>query len=271
MDGLGPSCTLSDIAYRTRRRRSLPGAYPERIMHETATLQLLLGTAVTIAAVHTALGVDHTLPFIALGRAKNWSMRKALVVTALCGVGHVLSSVVLGVLGIALGAAVTRLQWLENKRGAWAAWMLVAFGSFFVVRSIFRALRQRQHVHDHVHHNGVAHVHAHHHAAPEHAHLHARAGRNAVTVWTLFIVFAFGPCEPLIPLLMAPAALHRWLWVAIVAGVFGAVTIAVMVLLVGLGYLGLSQLRFRSLERHAELLAGLAIASSGVLIQALGI
>jgi threonine/homoserine/homoserine lactone efflux protein len=87
----------------------------------------------------------------------------------------------------------------------------------------------------------------------------------------LFIVFAFGPCEPLIPLLMAPAALHHWLWVAIVAAVFGAVTIAVMLVLVGVGYLGLSQLRFRSLERHAELLAGLAIAGSGVLIQALGI
>ena len=47
------------------------------------TLSLLLGTAVGIAALHTAVGVDHTLPFIALGRAQNWTLRKVLVVTAL--------------------------------------------------------------------------------------------------------------------------------------------------------------------------------------------
>jgi len=94
---------------------------------------------------------------------------------------------------------------------------------------------------------------------------------KAATVWTLFLVFAFGPCEPLIPLLMAPAALHHFGWVAIVALVFGAITIAVMLVLVALGYLGLSQLRMGQLERHAELLAGLAIAGSGVAIQALGV
>lgn len=240
-------------------------------MAEGSTLGLLLGTAVTIAAVHTALGVDHTLPFIALGKAQRWSMRKLLTVTAICGVGHVLSSVVLGLLGVALGAALTRLQWLESTRGAWAAWLMVAFGSFFIVRSAFRGLRHRTHEHDHAHEDGLVHSHPHHHAKPAHAHLHAKPGRSAVTIWTLFIIFAFGPCEPLIPLLMAPAALHRWLWVAIVSVVFGTVTIAVMVTLVGLGSVGLSQLRFRAFERHAELLAGLAIAGSGVLIQALGI
>jgi sulfite exporter TauE/SafE len=189
----------------------------------------------------------------------------------LCGVGHVLSSAVLGLLGIALGAALDHLRWLETTRGSLATWMLIAFGGFFVLRSLLRSLRGRAHTHDHVHEGGLVHSHPHHHGEPEHLHLHPKAKRSVVTVWTLFIVFAFGPCEPLIPLLMAPAALHRWLWVGIVGLVFGAVTIAVMLALVAIGYLGASRLHLGTLERHAELLAGLAIAGSGVAIRALGI
>jgi nickel/cobalt exporter len=236
-----------------------------------STLGLLLGTAIAIAAVHTAVGVDHTLPFIALGKAQNWSLRKVLVVTALCGVGHVLSSVVLGLVGIAAGAALTRLTWLEAARGSLAAWLLIAFGGFFVVRALFRGLRAREHAHHHAHPGGVVHSHAHHHVEVEHLHPHPKPGLRPVTVWTLFIIFAFGPCEPLIPLLMAPAALHHYGWVAIVALVFGAVTIAVMVALVAIGHLGLSRVRLASLERHAELLAGLAVAGSGIAIRVLGI
>lgn len=240
-------------------------------MNGASTLGLLLGTAATIAAVHTAVGVDHTLPFIALGRAQSWSMRKLLVVTALCGVGHVLSSVVLGLLGIALGLGLTRLRWLETTRGSVSAWLLIGFGAFFVARGLWRSQRARAHSHAHAHADGVMHAHQHGHTGAEHRHPHAHPNKNAATVWTLFIVFAFGPCEPLIPLLMAPAALHRWSWVAIVALVFGAITIAVMVALVAVGHLGLSRLRMGQLERHAELLAGLAIAGSGVVIQALGV
>jgi hypothetical protein len=238
---------------------------------ESSTLGLLLGTAVAIAAVHTAVGVDHTLPFIALGRAQRWSLRKVLIVTGLCGVGHVLSSAALGLLGIALGTALDRLSWLETTRGALAAWLLVAFGGFFVVRSLLRASRGHAHTHDHAHADGRVHSHAHHHGQPEHLHPHPVAQRSPVAVWSLFIVFAFGPCEPLIPLLMAPAALHRWLWVGIVGLVFAAVTIAVMLVLVAIGYLGASRVRLGTLERHAELLAGLAIAGSGVAIRVLGI
>jgi hypothetical protein len=102
-------------------------------------------------------------------------------------------------------------------------------------------------------------------------HVHDSGDQHVLTVWALFIVFAFGPCEPLIPLMMAPAALHNWAWVAIVCGVFGLVTIAVMLAVVSIGYMGLSQVRMVWAERHADLLAGVAIACSGLAIQVFGI
>ena len=67
------------------------------------TLELLLATAVTIGFLHTLIGVDHTLPFVVLARAQKWSLQRLLVITNLCGLGHVLSSLLLGWVGISLG------------------------------------------------------------------------------------------------------------------------------------------------------------------------
>jgi hypothetical protein len=130
-------------------------------MHDATPLSILLTTAVTIAAVHTLVGVDHTLPFVAMGRARGWTLRKTLGVTALCGLGHVASSVVLGVAGIALGVAAHRLEWIQSGRGSLAAWSLIAFGAFFVGRSLMRGHRAHRHVHEHAHHDGVVHAHEH--------------------------------------------------------------------------------------------------------------
>jgi sulfite exporter TauE/SafE len=254
-------------------------------MDDASALSVLLAAAVTIAAGHTVIGVDHSLPFIVLGRARGWSLPKVWLVTALCGAGHVLSSVVLGFIGIGIGVALDRLEWIEAARGSVAAWMLIGFGLVYAAHAFVRRQRAKPHNHGHAHghshghaHRFVrtqphahAHEHAHDHADPEHMHPHPVPGRSAVTVWALFIVFAFGPCEPLIPLLMAPAAVHNWLWVALVCIVFGAVTIAVMLGVVTVGYLGLSRVRLDWAERNADVLAGLAIACSGVAIQALGI
>ena len=243
----------------------------EHAANSSSTLTVLLTAAVSIAAGHTVIGIDHSLPFIVLGRARKWSMPRLLTITALCGLGHVLSSVLLGFLGIGLGVALERLSWIEAARGSFAAWLLIGFGTLYAVRAWIRMGRRRPHTHHHQHGHGHGHSHEHDHQAPEHLHPHDANSRHVLTVWTLFVVFAFGPCEPLIPLMMAPAALHNWAWVAIVCSVFGLVTIAVMLAVVSVGYLGLSHVRLDWAERHADLLAGVAIACSGLAIQAFGI
>ena len=50
---------------------------------------LFLGTTASLAIIHTFLGVDHSLPFVALARAREWSLTPTLFVTFLCGVGLV--------------------------------------------------------------------------------------------------------------------------------------------------------------------------------------
>ena len=66
-------------------------------MNEEA-IPILLSTAVGIAFIHTLIGIDHSLPFVVLARAQRWTMRRLMAVTALCGLGHVLGSILLRLL-----------------------------------------------------------------------------------------------------------------------------------------------------------------------------
>ena len=232
------------------------------------SLQVLLGTAGTIALVHTLIGIDHSLPFVAIGKARGWTLRKTLAVAAACGVAHVGSSVLLGIVGIGFGIAAGRLEALQSYRGGLAAWLLIGFGISYAAWAVVQLQRGKAHSHAHVHDDGVVHDHGHDHHRAEHLHPH---GEKSITVWALFIVFAFGPCEALIPLVMAPAWAEHWLWVGAVVAVFGSVTVATMMAAVTAGYVGLSLANGRGLERYANVLAGLAIAVSGLAIQALGI
>lgn len=229
---------------------------------------LLLGTAVSIGFFHTLIGLDHTLPFVVLGRAQGWPLRRVLAITFLCGLVHVLSSVVLGALGIGLGVALERLEWIESSRGDLAAWLLIVFGLSYAAWSFSRGRRQGEHAH--VHGDGTVHLHEHPEGAP-HGHLDPAAASARLTAWSLFVIFVLGPCEPLIPLLMVPAMRGGVAPAALVATAFGVTTIATMMALVALGYLGLGVPVFRRLEPHAHTMAGLAIASSGVAIRVLGI
>jgi hypothetical protein len=63
---------------------------------------------------------------------------------------------------------------------------------------------------------------------PRRTFTHESGRRGPVAVWTLFIIFPFGPCEPLVPLLLVPAAQGRWLTLAGTALVFSTVTILAM-------------------------------------------
>jgi len=230
---------------------------------------ILAGTAATIGLIHTILGPDHYLPFIVLSKARQWSMLKTSVITFLCGIGHVLSSIILGFVGVVLGIALFKLEAIESFRGEIAAWLLLAFGFTYFVWGLHRAIRNRPHKHIHVHQGSESHEHNHNHLS-EHSHPHD-IKTASLTPWVLFTIFVFGPCEPLIPLIMYPAATSNMFNVAIVASIFGLTTIATMLAIVLASSYGLSKLPLRKLERYSHALAGLAILLSGAGIKFLGL
>jgi nickel/cobalt exporter len=236
----------------------------------TPEIAMLALSAAAIAFVHTILGPDHYLPFVAMAKARGWNMARTLRVTLICGVGHLAGSVVLGLAGIALGVQLSSLTWLEGVRGNLAAWMLIGFGLAYTAWGVRQALRNRPHTHWH-HHDGVAHLHEHsHHAA--HLHVHAEAApARSLAPWVIFVIFVLGPCEPLIPLLMYPAARENAAGVLVVTGVFGVITVLTMLLTVAIALLGLQTVRIRRLERFGHVAAGSAILACGVGVALLGL
>ena len=119
----------------------------------TTELNVLVIAVASIGFFHTILGPDHYLPFVMMSWARKWSVLKTTLVTVLCGVGHIGSSVVLGMIGVSFGLAVKKLELVESVRGNLAAWLLIAFGLAYLVWGLRRAIQEptpcaRSHSHD---------------------------------------------------------------------------------------------------------------------------
>lgn len=233
------------------------------------SITLLSVTAISIGFIHTLLGPDHYLPFIVLSEAKKWTVRKTMFITFICGIGHVLSSVILGLVGIAVGISVKKLVTVESFRGNIAAWLFIAFGLVYMVISIRNLIKNRKHSHAHFHLGGEKHVHEHDHHK-EHTHIHEK-DIVKTTPWILFLIFVFGPCEPLIPIVMYPVAANNIAGAVFVSVLFSVVTIATMMSIVLAFKLGLNRINLKPVEKYGHLIAGSMIFLSGIAIQFLGL
>ena len=238
-------------------------------------LTTLCAAAASVGVLHTVLGPDHYLPFAAIAKSRSWSLRHAICVTLLCGLGHVFASILLGLIGIAMGTTFFHMEWFESVRGAIAGWSLLAIGAIYFAWGLRRAFRQGRHAHLHVHADGTVHSHTHNHTE-EHLHVHDAVetksssipGAIAFAPWLTFVVLIFGPCEPLIPFLMYPAAIGETGGAVLIAAVFGLTTLGTMTLAVAAIHVGLGELPTARVERYGHALAGLVIQVSGAAIKA---
>jgi nickel/cobalt exporter len=229
-------------------------------------LHLLLISAISLGFVHTLLGPDHYLPFIVLGKARKWSQSKTLWITFFSGIGHVAGSVILGIIGIAMGISVNKLEQIEANRGSIVGWMLIVFGMGYTVYGIYKFIKHGGHNHlpNFILPRRLKNIK---HLPTNDKHVH---DKGKLTPWILFLIFVFGPCEVLIPLLIYPAAQHDAMGIASVSLLFGLSTILTMLTTVYLGYKGFSFLNIKKHERYMHLVAGTIILFAGVGMQFLG-
>jgi nickel/cobalt exporter len=235
-------------------------------------------TAASVGFIHTLAGPDHYLPFIVLSKARKWSYLKTVWITILCGIGHVGSSIVIGFIGIAFGLGVAKLQFFEGYRGSVAAWLFILFGLGYFIWGLIRGIRNKKHQHLHLHKNKAMRYHGH---AHEHVHeypreesvpeAHDHEHKINMTPWILFTIFVFGPCEPLIPLMMYPAAQNSIRGTIMVSGAFSIVTITTMVTIVLIPLFGLKLFPTHWLERYMHAIAGATILICGLGIEFLGL
>ena len=228
-------------------------------------LYLLSISAASLGFIHTILGPDHYLPFIVLSKARQWSSNKTMWITFISGIGHVGSSVIIGFIGIALGISLNKLEAFEALRGEVVGWMLFAFGVVYTMYGIYKFLKNSHHFH-----------------LPafllpkkirKYQHLPMEEEGDddiKLTPWILFLIFVFGPCEVLIPMLIFPAYENSTTGMLTVAAIFGFVTISTMLLVVYLGHKGTSLVRIKQNEKYMHLLAGIILLISGAGIVFMG-
>jgi nickel/cobalt transporter (NicO) family protein len=216
-------------------------------------LLYLLWMAAFVGFFHTLTGPDHYLPFVMIAKARNWSVSKTFWVALACGIGHVGSSILLGIIGIMAGIGVSKLNMFEASRGEIASWIIIIFGLTYMVWGIY-------HAHSHHHHSHGLKVHE------ENA-----DKKSNITPWILFLIFVFGPCEPLIPLFIYPAAKQSMIGVVLVCIVFTITTLITMLTIILLSMKGLSFIKLGFAERYTHAIAGGSICLCGLAIVFLGL
>ncbi|MBQ8677968.1 MAG: hypothetical protein IJ529_05830 [Alphaproteobacteria bacterium] len=212
------------------------------------TIYSLWLTAFLTAVVHTITGPDHYLPFIAIAGARNYSLKKTLLWTFICGLGHIGSALLIALAFVYLAHFLSReqLTFVEENRSNIAAFALIILGGAYLLLALRHKLQHKL---------KAPHVH-HHHDLPR--------GKN-ISVWVIFIIFVLGPCEALLPILTAASVLSTK---AVISStiIFSFATISAMMLMVALGLLGLQKLQVHKLENWAHELAGLTILLCGFAI-----
>ena len=228
-------------------------------MNFSSELQILIFSAITVACLHTLTGPDHYVPFVALSKSRGWTYSKTIAWTVLCGCGHVWSSVLLGLGGAALGWSLQKIDFFENFRGSLASWGLLVFGLIYMIWGFYNAFLNKTHKHFDVELSGEMYVYEHRHGVAV-----APKERHKVTPWVMFIIFLLGPCEPMIPLLFAPAVKNSWTDVGLLILIYTVITLLTMLGMVTFGFYGFSLLKTQTIERYMHALGGLTLVVCGL-------
>jgi len=105
------------------------------------TASLLVGTVAAVGVLHT-LVPDHWAPIVVIARQRRWSALRTLQAAAIAGLGHVTTTLLLGVVLWAAGASLA--QRYGHVVNVVAAGALIAFG-LWIAYGGWRELRDRSH------------------------------------------------------------------------------------------------------------------------------
>jgi len=209
-------------------------------MNETV-LTTIAFTGFTVAFFHAAIPT-HWLPFVAAGRAQRWSHSKTLLITALAGTGHVLTTALLGLILTIFGVA------LSSRVGTWfpriAGALLIALGLFYIWRQL----------------SGHAH---------SHTHLFSKSRHGGTSDWvaigSLFAMLTFSPCEAFLPIYVSGIR-FGWGGFALLTLILSTAAVAGMLVFTSLALFGIRGIRLGWFERYESVVMGSLLLLVGVMV-----
>lgn len=204
-----------------------------------ALLTSILASGLLVAFFHAALPT-HWLPFVLVGRGQGWGAGKTLTIAAGAGVGHTLSTMLLGLLLTGAGLA------FEKRFGGLSPWLvsglLIALGLFYLWRQ-----------------------------ARRHGHAHARPKlftSDRAAILALLTLVTISPCEAFLPVYLSGVR-YGWGGFLLLSAVLAGATIAGMVVFTGVSMLGVRRLPLALLERYESGVLGAVLCALGVGIMVL--
>jgi hypothetical protein len=218
----------------------------------------LLAAAAGVAFGHAVLP-DHWVPLAVLGRTRRYPLSRIARLSGLAGIAHVIVSIVLGAVIIAIGLQFRSV--VQSAQDTIIGWILVATGIGFMVLVLSGRGHSHDHDHDHPHDHDHGDGHAHDHQADE------RTRRRAQGLAAVMVPFgaAASPDLTILPVFLAATTVG----VATAVGslvIFAAVTIGTIVTLTLAAARGGYQIRGQWLERWGNVLTAAVLVAIGVLV-----
>jgi len=221
------------------------------------------GTALLAAAAGVAIGhailPDHWVPLAVVGRTRRYPLSRVARLSGLAGIAHVLVSLALGAIVIAVG-----LQFRSTIQSAQDA---IVGGLLIVTGLGFAVLELTGHGHHHGDEHGHSHGHGHDH---DHDHDHdgdGPAARRSSGLAAVMIPFgaAASPDLTILPVFLAAATAGIGIAIGSLL-IFAAVTIGTIVGLTVAATRGGYELKGNWLERWGNAFTALVLVMIGALV-----
>jgi nickel/cobalt transporter (NicO) family protein len=225
----------------------------------SATTPALLAAAAGVGFGHAILP-DHWVPLAVLGRARRYPLSKVARLSGLAGIAHVLLSIVLGAVIIAIGLQFRST--IQAAQDTIIGCLLIATGIGFVVFE----LTGPGHSHDHERGgHGRSHNHDHEHDAHHEEDPHERRGIRGLAAVMVPFGAAASPDLTILPVFLAATTAG----VATAIGslmIFAAVTIGTIVGLTLAAAKGGYQIRGQWLDRWGNAITAVVLVAIGALV-----
>jgi nickel/cobalt transporter (NicO) family protein len=212
----------------------------------------LLAAAAGVGFGHAILP-DHWVPLAVVGRTRRYPLSKVARLSGLAGIAHVLISIALGALIIAIGLHFRST--VQNAQDTIIGCLLIATGLGF---GVFELLGPG-HSHDHLHGHGHGHSHDHDQHSPE------RRGVRGVAAIMVPFGAAASPDLTILPVFLAATTAGVATAVGSVV-IFALVTIGTIVGLTLMAATGGYQIRGEWLERWGNALTAIVLIMIGALV-----
>lgn len=203
--------------------------YGQRFIIMYNTTISIIGATFFIALTH-AIMPNHWMPFALIGKGQKWGLTKTVFIAAIAGLGHSITTTLLGFLIAIMGFHITK--YTETFAEPLAGSILIVLGITFVIVGRLR--------------HGT------------HNHNHAKFSDKTIAI-SLFIMLSTSPCVAALPIFLA-ANTFSWTKLLMLSIILSVTTISAMLVLTILAYKGVKKINLCSVEEYEkEIIGGILI------------